>query len=56
MTIFKTRGGGNYVQYSRPVDGSAVDHGTLAGLAGDDHTQYHNDARGDARYYTETEL
>ncbi len=34
----------------------AYDHGTLAGLAGDDHTQYHTDARGDARYYTETEL
>lgn len=26
------------------------DHGTLAGLADDDHSQYHNDARGDARY------
>lgn len=26
------------------------DHGTLAGLADDDHPQYHNDARGDARY------
>lgn len=28
----------------------ATDHGTLTGLADDDHTQYHNDARGDARY------
>jgi microcystin-dependent protein len=27
-----------------------TDHGTLTGLADDDHTQYHNDARGDARY------
>ena len=27
------------------------DHGALTGLADDDHTQYHNDARGDARYY-----
>lgn len=27
-----------------------VDHGSLAGLGDDDHTQYHNDARGDARY------
>lgn len=26
------------------------DHGALTGLADDDHTQYHNDARGDARY------
>jgi hypothetical protein len=27
-----------------------TDHGALTGLADDDHTQYHNDARGDARY------
>jgi hypothetical protein len=26
------------------------DHGGLTGLADDDHTQYHTDARGDARY------
>lgn len=26
------------------------DHGTLTGLADDDHPQYHTDARGDARY------
>lgn len=30
--------------------GGASDHGALAGLADDDHPQYHNDARGDARY------
>jgi len=30
---------------------AALDHGDdLAGLDGDDHTQYHTDARGDARY------
>jgi hypothetical protein len=28
----------------------AQDHGALSGLADDDHAQYHNDARGDARY------
>lgn len=33
-----------------------TDHGSLTGLSDDDHSQYHNDARGDARYYTETEL
>lgn len=34
-----------------------LDHGVaLTGLDDDDHPQYHNDARGDARYYTETEL
>lgn len=27
-----------------------TDHGALTGLADDDHSQYHNDARGDARY------
>lgn len=33
------------------ADGSATtDHGTLLGLGDDDHTQYHNDTRGDARY------
>lgn len=28
----------------------AIAHGSLSGLTGDDHTQYHTDARGDARY------
>lgn len=33
------------------ISGSGVtDHGALTGLADDDHTQYHTDARGDARY------
>jgi hypothetical protein len=27
-----------------------ADHSSLAGLGDDDHTQYHNDTRGDARY------
>ena len=31
-------------------DGAQVDHGGLAGLSDDDHSQYHNDSRGDARY------
>lgn len=31
------------------VEGGA-DHGGLAGLADDDHSTYHNDTRGDARY------
>lgn len=30
--------------------GGVTDHGLLTGLADDDHTQYHNDLRGDARY------
>ena len=35
--------------------GGGADHGALTGLADDDHTQYLTQARGDARYYTETE-
>lgn len=31
--------------------GGVSDHGALTGLADDDHPQYHNDARGDARYH-----
>lgn len=36
--------------------GGVRDHGTLTGLADDDHTQYHNNTRGDVRYYTKTLL
>jgi hypothetical protein len=32
------------------------DHGILTGLADDDHPQYHNDARGDARYFTQAQV
>jgi hypothetical protein len=42
--VFATGGGSSGV----------TDHGALTGLADDDHTQYHTDARGDARYYTKT--
>lgn len=38
------------------VNQGSIDHGSIAGLADDDHTQYHNDARGDARYYQKTEF
>jgi hypothetical protein len=31
--------------------GAATDHGSLTGLGDDDHTQYHNDSRGDTRYF-----
>lgn len=30
--------------------GGVTDHGALTGLGDDDHAQYHNDTRGDARY------
>ena len=39
-----------------PTDPSTIDHGALAGLSDDDHPQYHNDARGDARYLPITDL
>lgn len=39
-----------------PGVGGVVDHGVLTGLADDDHPQYHNDARGDARYYTQAQV
>ena len=32
------------------------DHGELSGLGDDDHPQYHNNARGDARYYTQAQI
>jgi hypothetical protein len=32
-----------------------TDHGALSGLSDDDHAQYHNDTRGDARYYTQAQ-
>ena len=35
--------------------GHTHDHGSLSGLTDDDHTQYHTDARGDARYYTKAQ-
>lgn len=38
-------GSGNII-----ITSGVTDHGTLTGLTDDDHTQYHNDARGDARY------
>jgi hypothetical protein len=34
----------------------SIDHGGMSGLTDDDHSIYHNNARGDARYYTETEV
>ena len=36
--------------------GAVVDHGNLSGLADDDHLQYHNDTRGDVRYYTHAQV
>jgi len=38
------------------IDALGVDHGALTGRGDDDHAQYHTDGRGDARYYTKTQL
>lgn len=37
------------------ISGISQDHGDLTGLSDDDHTQYHNDTRGDIRYYIKTQ-
>lgn len=34
----------------------SFDHGSLSGLGDDDHAQYHNDVRGDIRYYTKAQV
>lgn len=39
-----------------PSQFTVDDHGLLSGLADDDHPQYHNDTRGDARYYTKSQV
>jgi len=38
------------------IQESDIDHGGLGGLGDDDHTQYHNDTRGDVRYNLKTDL
>lgn len=38
------------------LDAAGLAHSALSGLADDHHTQYLTQARGDARYYTETEV
>ncbi len=43
------------LEFTTPSAG-VTDHGALTGLEDDDHSQYHNDARGDARYYTQAQI
>jgi hypothetical protein len=38
------------------ISGYTNDHGDLSGLNDDDHPQYHNNARGDDRYYTQNQV
>jgi len=42
---------GESTETGNPIGGDTV-HGNLDGLGNDDHSQYHNNTRGDARYYT----
>ena len=42
------------LDYTSPSGASS--HGALTGLMEDDHAQYHNDVRGDARYYTQAQV
>ena len=58
--VVQTDLGENYVDFRgtqvyTPA-GQASDHGLLSGLSDDDHIQYHNDARGDIRYYTKAQV
>jgi len=46
----------DYYTVSTVLSGTISDHGDLTGLSDDDHTQYHTNTRGDARYYTKTDL
>lgn len=39
-----------------PGIGGSLDHGAMTGLGDDDHPQYHTDARGDARYFTQAQV
>jgi hypothetical protein len=41
---------GSVIIGATPGGSGVTDHGLLTGLADDDHPQYHNNARGDARY------
>lgn len=44
------------VQLDTISAGQPVNHADLLLLTADDHSQYHNDTRGDARYYTKSEV
>lgn len=59
--VRSTDTGANYVDFRgtqpyAPAAGSATSHSLLSNLSNDDHLQYHNDARGDARYYTKVQV
>lgn len=53
LTVTDVGGGVLEPRWAVPASG-VTDHGLLTGLGDDDHTQYHTDARGDARYVNVT--
>lgn len=54
--VLTKQSNGNYdSEWVTPTTG-VNDHGDLTGLADDDHVQYHNDTRGDARYFTQAQV
>lgn len=56
-SIYDPAGGARQVAFADELgSGGVSDHGALTGLGDDDHTQYHNDTRGDARYYTKAQV
>jgi hypothetical protein len=56
-SVYDPDGGARQVAFQDELGGGGVtDHGALTGLGDDDHTQYHNDTRGDARYYTKSQV
>lgn len=55
ITVTKNNTGANE-NLTVSITQSSLDHGSIGGLGDDDHTQYHNDARGDARYYQKSEF
>lgn len=52
---------GSTTSYLRVLQGAVIntngttDHGSLVGLADDDHNQYFNQSRGDARYIKQSD-
>lgn len=48
--FFRRRLGTVFQSWFQISGGGVTDHSALTGLAADDHPQYHNNARGDARY------
>lgn len=56
QVLSKASGADFDTEWTDPTGGGTSDHGALSGLADDDHTQYHNDTRGDARYYTKAQV